>query len=99
MYNNGIFCLSNWWNFLKQGCVWIILLGSFASSSDTMMRLIYQKYRATAREKVDKKIILPEEDKRTDYNYVGSFRVRLEAEHGIRGLLLIVILIASISMH
>ncbi len=82
--------------FLKQGCVWIILLGAFASSSDTMMRLIYQKYKATAREMVDKKMILPEEDKRTGYNCVGSLRVRLEAEFGIGGLLPIVILIASI---
>lgn len=79
----------------EKECPWIILIGALASSSDTMMRLIYQKYKATEREMADCGILEVEKDKRTDHNQVGSFRVRVEAELGIGGLLPIAILIAT----
>ena len=82
--------------FVDAGQAWIILIGAFASSSDTMMRLIYQKYKATAAEMVAKGIITPEIDKRTSHTEVGSFRVRVESELGIGGVLPIAILIACI---
>ena len=82
--------------FLPKGCVWIVLIGALASSADTMMRLIYQKYKATAAEMVQKRLMRPEEDKRTDHAEVGSFRVRAEAELGIGGVLPLAILIASV---
>ncbi|MCD7884091.1 MAG: CDP-alcohol phosphatidyltransferase family protein [Lachnospiraceae bacterium] len=80
----------------EEGCPWIIMIGALASSSDTMMRLIYQKYKAIAADMVKEGKIEKEEDKRTDHNNVGSFRVRVEAEFGIGGILPIAILIASI---
>lgn len=80
----------------EAGNPWIILIGALASSSDTMMRLIYQKYKATAMEMIKEGKIESEEDKRTDRNEVGSFRVRVEAELGVGGILPIAILIASI---
>lgn len=79
-----------------QGNPWIILIGAFASSSDTMMRLIYQKYQSTAKDMIDMGIIPGERDLRTDHNSVGSFRVRVEAELGIGGILPIAILISTI---
>lgn len=81
---------------VSSGNIWILLLGAFASSSDTMMRLIYQKYKATANEMVSNGFIEQEEDKRINHNYVKSFRVRIESEFGIGGILPIAILIATI---
>lgn len=82
--------------FVTAGCPWIILVGALASSSDSLMRLIYQKYKNTERDMADKGIVKIENDVRTDHSQVGSFRVRVEAELGIGGLLPIAILIASI---
>lgn len=82
--------------FVKPGNPWIILIGAFASSSDTMMRLIYQKYKATEREMADRGVLDIELDKRTDHSLVGSLRVRVEAELGIGGLLPFAILLATI---
>lgn len=80
----------------KAGTPWIILIGALASSSDTMMRLIYQKYQNTEKDMVEKGIIATAKDIRTDHNNVGSFRVRVEAELGIGGILPIAILIATL---
>ena len=72
---------------MSKGSPWIILVGALASSSDSLMRLIYQKYKNTERNMADKGIIKLENDIRTDHSQVGSFRVRIEAELGIGGLL------------
>lgn len=82
--------------FVPEGSPWIILIGALASSSDSLMRLIYQKYKNTERDMADKGIIEIENDVRTDHSQVGSFRVRAEAELGIGGLLPIAILFAAI---
>lgn len=82
--------------FIPEGSPWIILVGALASSSDSLMRLIYQKYKNTERDMADKGIVKVENDIRTDHSQVGSFRVRIEAELGIGGLLPLAILIASI---
>ena len=82
--------------FVPEGSPWIILIGALASSSDSLMRLIYQKYKNTEHEMADRGIIQIENDVRTDHRQVGSFRVRVEAELGIGGLLPIAILFASI---
>jgi phosphatidylglycerophosphate synthase len=82
--------------FFQPGNCWAIYIGALASSADTLMRLIYQKYKATEREMADKGIIKIEKDARTDYSQVGSLRVRIEAELGIGGLLPSAILIASV---
>ncbi|MCD7882223.1 MAG: CDP-alcohol phosphatidyltransferase family protein [Lachnospiraceae bacterium] len=80
----------------EKGCAWIILIGALASSSDTMMRLIYQKYKATEAEMVKEGKIEEELDKRLSHDNVRSFRVRVEAELGVGGILPIFILLASI---
>lgn len=81
---------------VPTGCPWIILIGAIASSSDSLMRLIYQKYKNTEREMADKGIVKIENDVRMDHSQVGNFRVRVEAELGIGGLLPIAILLATI---
>lgn len=82
--------------FVPEGSPWIILIGALASSSDSLMRLIYQKYKNTERDMADRGIIEIENDVRTDHSQVGSFRIRVEAEFGIGGLLPIAILFAAI---
>lgn len=81
---------------ISAGNPWIILIGALASSSDSLMRLIYQKYKNTERDLADKGIIQVENDVRTDHSQVGSLRVRIEAELGIGGILPLAILIASV---
>lgn len=80
----------------EKGSIWIILMGAFASSSDTMMRLIYQKYKNVEHGLVDAGIIKEENDIRTDTDKVNSFRVRIEAELGIGGILSVAILLGSV---
>jgi phosphatidylglycerophosphate synthase len=82
--------------FVPVGTPWIIFIGALASSSDSLMRLIYQKYKNVEREMADNGILQVENDIRTDNNKVGSLRVRIEAELGIAGILPFAILIASI---
>lgn len=82
--------------FVSPNSFWIIVLGALASSSDSLMRLIYQKYKNTERDMADKGIVALENDKRTDHSQVGSFRVRVESELGIGGILPIAILFATI---
>lgn len=79
-----------------SGCLWLLLLGVFASEGDTLMRLIYQKYKAVERDLSDNGIIEPELDKRTDHSQVGSLRVRIEAELGIGGILPLMVLLTTI---
>lgn len=58
------------------GNPWIILIGALASSSDTMMRLVYQKYNNNACKLVEQGIIKQEADFRTDnklMNLVSRF--------------------------
>lgn len=79
------------------GNPWIIMIGALASSSDSLMRLIYQKYQNTLQNMKtnteNKKTII---DVRNDKDKVGNIRVRVEAELGIGGILPIAILIATI---
>jgi phosphatidylglycerophosphate synthase len=46
----GFYVYQNGGLLIPTGTPWIILAGAFASSSDTMMRLIYQKYTRTEQE-------------------------------------------------
>lgn len=81
---------------IEPATLWIVVMGALASSSDTMMRLIYQKYKATERELADQGVLQIEKDVRTDHSQVSSFRVRIEAELGIGGILPAAILVATI---
>ncbi|MGN1217752.1 MAG: CDP-alcohol phosphatidyltransferase family protein [Phocaeicola sp.] len=81
---------------VEKGCVWMILMGALASSSDSMMRLIYQKYRAVERELADAGLLEIEKDVQKDHSEVRNIKVRIRQELGIGGLLPLSILIATI---
>lgn len=69
-----------------------VLLGALASSGDSLMRLIYQKYRNSEREWADKGIIKISYDERNDLSKVNSVRIRIESDFGVGGILPILIL-------
>ena len=75
---------------------WILLAGAVASMSDTLMRLIYQKYKATEREMAEKGIVEAGPDQRTDHSQVNSLRVRIEQDLGIGGILPLFVLLGTI---
>ena len=82
--------------FYASGWALIILVGALGTTSDTMMRLIYQKYKSCERELQDKGILQVEYDQRIDENATTSLLVRLEEWLGIGGYLAIFILLAAI---
>lgn len=81
---------------IAPGSPWIILLGALSSVSDTLMRLIYQKYKATEREEADKGTVKVSYDRRRDHDQVGSLRVKIEQDLGIGGILPVMILAGTI---
>ena len=81
---------------LPKGQAWIILLGAIASCSDTMMRLIYQKYKNVERDMSDRGIVPAENDIFRDHSKVGDWKVRLNMEMGIPSFLTLLIIVASI---
>lgn len=72
---------------VAPGCKWMFIIGAIASSSDSLMRLIYQKYKNTERKMEDLGVLKVEYEKRIDNSQVGSFKVRVENELGIGGFL------------
>ena len=87
-FNDGI--------LIEKGCIWILLLGVLASSGDTLMRLIYQKYKSDERALADNNVLVLENDKRTDKKQTASLIVRLESDFGVGGILPLIILICTI---
>lgn len=81
---------------LKSGSMWMVLLGSLASTADTLMRLIYQKFKATEREEAEKGTAEASYDQRKDHDQVGSLRVKIEQDLGIGGILPLMILLGTI---
>lgn len=81
--------------FFSKGNPWIILIGAFASSSDTMMRLIYHKYKENERELADIGVLKVENDVFKDHSKVGSWKVRLNMEMGIASFLMALIIITT----
>ena len=81
---------------VHERCIWIVLIGALASNADTLMRLIYQKYKSSERKLADEGIIKIEADKRTDNNQSNSLIVRIESDFGIGGILPILVLIGTI---
>lgn len=74
----------------------IILLGALASSSDSLMRLIYHKYKQIEREMFDNGAIEIENDAFDDIEQSSNIKVRIEYEFGISGILPFFILVSSI---
>ncbi len=76
--------------------VWMVFIGALASTADTLMRLIYQKYKATELDMAEKGIVQIEHDQRKDHEQVGSLRVKIEQDLGIGGILPIMIFLGTI---
>lgn len=81
---------------VENGVVWMVFIGALASTADTLMRLIYQKYKATEREEAEKGAIEVSYDQRKDHDQVGSLRVKIEQDLGIGGILPVMILLGTI---
>lgn len=82
--------------FFNAGNPWIILMGAFASSSDTMMRLMYHKYEQ-CHQALIKAGVMPEEiDEHRDINNVGNWKIRIEHELGLDGFIPLFVLICAI---
>lgn len=92
----GMNCYFDGGLFFEKGNVLIVLIGALASSSDSLMRLIYQKYQATSKDLQNRGIIPSERDVRTEHASVGSLRVRLEMELGIAGIIPILAIACTI---
>ena len=80
---------------IEAGNPWIILIGALASSSDTMMRLVYQKYKNTERKLADQGIVKIEEDFRADGDQPFSIKTVIDREFGL-GIIPELALLASI---
>ena len=84
---------------IEQGSIIIILLGTLASMGDTLMRLIYQKFKNTTYELIEEGIIKSnEKEKREKETQTNSLLVRIESDFGIGGIIPILVLISAI-MH
>jgi phosphatidylglycerophosphate synthase len=81
--------------FFTAGNPWIILLGALASSSDTMMRLIYHKYEHTRQDLIKKGVMPDIADQHTDIKNVSDWKTRVEHELGLDGILPLLILLCS----
>ena len=79
----------------EAGSPWIILIGALASSSDTMMRLVYQKYNNTARKLADQGIIERENDFRVDGEQKDTLMTVIDREFGL-GIIPEIALVCSI---
>lgn len=76
-----------------KGNILLLLLGSYASISDSLMRLIYQKYKATLRKLADEGMSIKDNDNHNDHSQVTSLKTRIEETMGFGGILPAVILL------
>ena len=81
---------------LSAGTPWIIVMGALASNSDSLMRLIYQKYKSVEREMADEGLISVENDVIKDPEQGTNIIVRIEFEFGVGGILPLFILLGAI---
>lgn len=92
----GIYDYFNDGLLINAGNIWLVLVGAIASISDTLMRLVYNKYKISERELVDAGRIKHEEEKREDNNQSGSLIVRIESDFGIGGWIPVAVLLGVI---
>lgn len=90
----SVFC--NGGLFIKSGNVFSVILGAMAASTDTLMRLTYQKYKNVSIDLQNKGVIEKEYDIRTDHQSVSNLRIRIEMELGIGGILPPMILLCTV---
>lgn len=92
----GIYDYFNDGLLVNAGNIWLVLVGAIASISDTLMRLVYNKYKISERELVDAGRIKHEVERREDNNQSGSLIVRIESDFGIGGWIPIIVLLGVI---
>ena len=92
----GVYDFFNDGLLINSGNIWLVLVGAIASISDTLMRLVYNKYKISERELVDAGKIKHEEEKREDNNQSGSLIVRIESDFGIGGWIPVAVLLGVI---
>lgn len=92
----GLMVYNNGGAIVEPGNIWYIVMGGLASTSDTMMRLCYQKYKANERVHVDEGLFQMENDVRTDNSQSGNWKVKIEQFGGVGGYLCLFILFATI---
>lgn len=80
---------------IEKGTPWIVFIGAIASSSDTMMRLIYQKYKNTERKLADEGILKLEEDFRSQNSSTKNLMSIIDREFGL-DIIVVMVLICSI---
>lgn len=78
----------------KEGSVLILLLGAFASSFDTLARLIFQKFQNISNDYFKSKNI--EFDSKSEESKINKIRVRIESEIGLGGILPLCILLGAV---
>lgn len=81
---------------VQPGCIWIVLVGALASISDTLMRLIYQKYKNVEHELEKAGILIAEIDERQDVNQSTNWKNKIDETFGIGGIMQICILLSAI---
>ena len=81
---------------IRAGMPWLIVFGAIASSADSLMRLIYQKYKSVERELVDEGRITLQKDIWKDPAEAQNFLVRIEFEFGICGIIPLALLVATV---
>lgn len=88
-FNGGI--------FIQAGNPFIIVLGALASTSDTLMRLIYQKYKMSEYELIEQGRLPPKPPKdNASPREKFSLVKRIEEELGVGGILPLILLVATL---
>lgn len=93
-----LFNVLGWHTYQMGGCllnknIIVLVIGAFASSFDSLMRLVYQKYIVVSREwGIEGKVALDG----SNAGKIDKIRFRVEQEIGMGGILPLVILLASV---
>lgn len=76
----AVYCYFTGGTVIPKENIWIVFAGAIISSSDTFMRLAYQKFNSTTKEMVNDGVIKDEDkDYRKDHSKVKSIKSRIES--------------------
>lgn len=95
MFNTmGFYVFNNGGSIISSKNAVILLLGAFASTFDTLSRLIFQKFQAISKEYFESKGIKKKEG--NSDGVINKIRVRVDAEIGLGGILPLAVLLGTI---
>ena len=94
--STGIYVYNFGGVFFERMNIWIVLVASLVGLSDTMMRLVYHKYKEVTKKMESFGIVTEVKDERNDHSKVGSIKVFIECFFGIGGIIPLFILFAVI---